>query len=355
MAKKSAVNKPTKAEIEQAKLREQYSKTRSNLLQNIRRMKSRGYDIDAIDVPEIPTDKITKTDINKLTSLNNRRYKLSTKLELVRHKDLTGEYREDLEAISGTKARKLEEKRQKEKAALHSKAYNKMSAEQKAEYKEIKKIAKEAEGEKAREYKEIAKEYIRLASDKDEEYGETWEYKNGEIVSLSSEWLIRYTEENEAIPEYTGNKVGFYNPKTGEFEVREYGEGKPVDEHFKRVFSKSDAGQLAYEKAIQDLNLMESYIGNPKHGKNKKHDNIVRENASGIKEFLEGLHAQYPTAVEEAILWTMSEVDYHSPDFMYRAGGYQAYKFFFKSILRNLGENVDFEEDEDYDEGNFGY
>ena len=49
------------ARMTQAEKNEAYRKERRKLLQNVRRMEKRGYDISGIKIPEIPTDRKIKS------------------------------------------------------------------------------------------------------------------------------------------------------------------------------------------------------------------------------------------------------------------------------------------------------
>lgn len=58
-------------------LKEEYNRVRKNLLQNIRRMKERGFELPSKYVPQIPK-KITEKSIARLKKLNENRYKRAT-------------------------------------------------------------------------------------------------------------------------------------------------------------------------------------------------------------------------------------------------------------------------------------
>lgn len=342
MAKKSTVNKLTKKQMQAQQLKEEYRRVRENLQQNVRRLKKRGYDVGAIEIPKIP-EKIGKKAINELKKLNERRYQLATKIELVKHRDATGQIVEELQRVSGKVARGYERRRAGAKASYTHKERRKTQAKRKSE--------KRTETPTKREPIVTTDFY-----DYDDSYYERYDdepvHSEDAVFDYNSEEWIEPSPE----PDFEKNAY-FMDTETGEIVERPWGAKKPKREgtEFVRVLPPTEQGKLAYEKAIQDLDLMSSYMGDKGHGRNLKHDAITRQNADEIKKALEEMHGKNPALVEEALLWTFTDADYHSPDYMYRAGGYKAYLGFFNNILSNLGENVSYETDEDYDEGNFDY
>jgi hypothetical protein len=158
-------------------------------------------------------------------------------------------------------------------------------------------------------------------------------------------------------PEDAGIPAAPIRPETGEVIERNWGANKPKIEgrNFVRILPESAQGEIIYRNAIAELEIMEAYTGNPKHGKNTKHDSIVRQNATSIKEALQNAYEKNPSAVQNAIMHTNPDQDFHSVQYMYRAGAYGAYITRFGFILDQLDMNVDYESEEDYDEGNFEY
>lgn len=351
-------------------LKAEYTKARRNLQQNVRRLEKRGYDVSDIVIPAIPEGKMKQSYINQLNKLNTQRYELSTKVETVTKRTLSGEYIDVEERISGKRARGFERRRAGSRAAFTRKE---RVNEQKQRTNKIEKEAKE----KVKREPGIGKIYDYVGVEKPSDYiDEDGDYFI-DYVDTGDDYTTKTFERPKPYYDEAEDKV--FDPKTGEFvepsdidfeqysywedvetgEIYERPKGakKPKVEGatFKRVFSQSEQGELAYQRAMDDLATMEQYKGHPTRKRGSKHDATVHENASGIKAFLQAYHASNPEIVGKALMNTLWEKDYHSPDFMYRAGGYQAYIAYFMNVVQNLGADVDFESEEDYDEGNFDY
>lgn len=352
-------------------LKAEYTKARRNLQQNVRRLAKRGYDVSDIVIPSIPEGKMKQSYINQLNKLNTQRYELSTKIETVTKRTITGEYIDVEERISGKRARGFERRRAGSRAAFTRK-------ERTNAQKERERIDK-----RAQEKNEFIKQNGRK---KYEEY--YYGTKPEDYIDEDGDYFIDYVDTGDDYntktferpkPYYDEVEDKVFDPKTGEFvepseidfeqysywedvetgEVYERPKGakRPKVEGvtFKRVFSQSEQGELAYQRAMDDLATMEQYKGHPTRKRGSKHDATVNENASGIKAFLQAYHASNPEIVGKVLLNTLWEKDYHSPDFMYRAGGYQKYIAYFMNAAQNLGADMDYESEEDYDEGNFDY
>lgn len=351
-------------------LKAEYKKARRNLQQNVRRLAKRGYDVSDIVIPAIPEGKMKQSYINQLNKLNIQRYELSSKIELVKHRDITGEYVETLERVSGKRARGFERRRAGSRAAFTRKENVKAQIER----ERIDKRAQEKnEFIKEKGRKNFEEYYYGTQYDVDYSDDELYIENFDDYVDTG---LPKIKEpEGPYYDEYTGkvidpikgelkesdvdfSKYSYYmDTETGEIIETNKGAKRPKVEgaEFVRIMSTEDAGKLAYKRAIEELNIMSSYMGDPKHGKNLKHDERVRANADQIKAKLEALHGENPGAVERALSYTNSSGDFHSVDFMYRAGGYGAYLYYFESLLESLGADMDYESEEDYDEGNFEY
>lgn len=351
-------------------LKAEYTKARRNLQQNVRRLAKRGYDVSDIVIPSIPEGKMKQSYINQLNKLNTQRYELSTKVETVTKRTLSGEYIDVEERISGKRARGFERRRAGSRAAFTRKE---RVNEQKQRTNRIEKEAKE----KVKREPGIGKIYDYAGIEKPSDYvDEDGDYFI-DYVDTGDDYTTKTFERPKPYYDEVEDKV--FDPKTGEFvepsdidfeqysywedvetgEVYERPKGakRPKVEGvtFKRVFSQAEQGELAYQRAMDDLATMEQYKGHPTRKRGSKHDATVHENASGIKAFLQAYHASNPEIVGKVLMNTLWEKDYHSPDFMYRAGGYQAYIAYFMNAVQNLGADVDFESEEDYDEGNFDY
>lgn len=371
MAKKSTKKKLTKKQIEKQQLHNEYVKIRYNFIRNVRSLESRGYDVSEIKIPDIP-EKIGKREINALLKLKENRYNLVTKVETVTKRSITGEYIDVEERITGKRARRFERKRS---------GYKGVATKQEKEYKaqrqkSINRLEREAKEKAQHDYIKSLYDagYAKPSDYIDADYDDDLYIDNfDDYVDSGS---IKPAEpEGPYYDEYTGkvmdpikgelkesdvdfSQYSYYmDTETGEIVERPKGAKRPKVEgaEFVRIMSTEDAGKLAYKRAIEELNIMSSYMGDPKHGKNLKHDERVRANADQIKAKLEALHGENPGAVERALSYTNSSGDFHSVDFMYRAGGYGAYLYYFESLLESLGADMDYESEEDYDEGNFEY
>lgn len=355
----------------QAVLKAEYKTARRNLLQNVRRLKKRGYDVSDIKIPAIPKGNIKQADIREITNLDKTRYEKATKIELVKHRDKHGKITDVLERVSGTKAKYLEKVR----------AGRKTSATLKEKYK-----ARKQHKEYQRKQEKPASEPLKRYADPQDYYGQSTEddlagilWDDGTPMD-PSDWGGDVSDPDRNAKPFYSDELGVYDPvegkfvdeseepdfeeyayymdtETGEVIERNWGANKPKIEgrNFVRILPESAQGEIIYRNAIAELEIMESYSGNPKHGKNTKHDSIVRQNATSIKEALQNAYEKNPSAVQNAILHTNPDQDFHSVQYMYRAGAYGAYITRFGFILDQLDMNVDYESEEDYDEGNFEY
>ena len=114
--KKSVSKKPSKQDLKQKALNKEYADQRKLLLQNVRRLEARGYDVSGIKIPEIPKKKERK-DINEIKRINANRYKNATfEVEVIKNKGRKNE-RIEVAKVKGTKYVKQENKIRAEKAA----------------------------------------------------------------------------------------------------------------------------------------------------------------------------------------------------------------------------------------------
>lgn len=371
MAKKSTKKKLTKEQIKKQQYHEEYVKIRYNFIRNVRSLESRGYDVSEIKIPDIP-EKIGKREINALLKLKENRYNLATKVETVTKRSITGEYIDVEERITGKRARRFERKRSGYKGVATRYEKERKEIQQRSRYK-LERDAKEKEKRDAG----VGKIYDYTGIEKPSDY-----------IDEDGDYFIDYVDTGD-VPEdfsferpkpyYDEVEDKVFDPKTGEFvepsdidfeqysywedvetgEVYERPKGakRPKVEgvEFRRVFSQEEQGELAYQRAMDDLATMEQYKGHPTRKRGSKHDATVHENASGIKAFLQSYHSANPEIVGKVLLNTLWEKDYHSPEYMYRSGGYQAYIAYFMNVVQNLGADVDYESEEDYDEGNYEY
>lgn len=386
---------------QQALYKAEYRKARRNLLQNVRRLEKRGYDVSAINIPSIPEGNIKKSHIKELNKLNNARYDLATKQELVSKRLPSGEKVEVLETVSGKRGRFYERKRAGAKAGAELKRTRKLTPSAREDYKFLKKMQKKPDsfGNTYIDPDSFLDEY-EARTRSGEKYGVSWmlddegmdyyyrkdghtyhgdpseigntpiDYYQDTTPSDSDYEPLRtepfYDPNSDAVYDpvtdqyYTPSEIDFEkyvyyeNQETGEIIERPWGAKPPrTGDTYTRIMPQTENTKAAYEHAMSELDIMANYVGNPKHGKNEKHDAITRYNASSIKDTLERLHEMDPAKVENAIYNSNYEKDYHSVQFMYSGGGYERYLNYFSTILSGLGVDVDPELDEDYDEGNF--
>lgn len=373
------------ARMTQAEKNAEYRKERKKLLQNVRRMKNRGYDISGIKIPEIPADrKIRQSDINAIKKSNIDRYKnasLTTEVTYKRGLQTITETR----TFKGEKARTVERRRAVAKGQEERKKYKGLPKSARDDYRwlrdnrerygdniidadtflnEVK--FRTAHGEKYGSDYELDDDgtdyYYRVG---DEWFhGETQEYVDAYFdyqrkgtkpsedavwVESLNQWVVPSLEIDEK------KNVYFMDIETGEVLDLPYGAKKPKLGDFVRIMPSKDRGEKLYETIMHNLEIMEQYQGDPKHGRNVKHDEYTRENATKIKEGLQSLHQTNPSALFDA-LDAMGGEDIVSVDYMYRQGGYIAYIMKIEQAFDYLGYDFDLDEDEgDYDEGNFEY
>lgn len=86
----------------QRELNRQYYNARRNYIRNIKSLEARGYDVSALNIPNVP-QRIEEGSIRRIKDLNEKRYKKAT-FEIIDTE--TG----DFKTISGTEARKIERK-----------------------------------------------------------------------------------------------------------------------------------------------------------------------------------------------------------------------------------------------------
>lgn len=355
---------------QQALYKAEYRKARRNLLQNVRRLEKRGYDVSAINIPSIPEGNIKKAHIKELNKLNNARYDLATKQELVSKRLPSGEKVEVLETVSGKRGRFYERKRAGSKAVA-TRQYNEYKAQKQRSINRLEREQKEKETrEKLNQLYDSG--FSKPSDYYENDFEDSLKIDDFDDSDSSNDEPLRtepfYDPYTDAVYDpvtdqyYTPSEIDFEknvyyeNQETGEIIERPWGAKPPrTGDTYTRILPQTENTKAAYEHAMSELDVMVNYVGNPKHGKNEKHDAITRYNASSIKGTLERLHEMDPAKVENAIYSSDYVKDYHSVQFMYSGGGYERYLNYFSTILSGLGVDVDPELDEDYDEGNFEY
>lgn len=372
MPKSNNKKKETKAQIKERELREEYNRVRRNLKRNVKSLENRGYDTSAITIPERPTGKIGKREINEIVRLDNKRYKLATK-EVIVPKKVNGEWDLVPEKVTGRRARRFERKISSQKAtatrrekernrdrAISKKVSEKSPTNSKSAKDELNRLYENGYT-KPDDYYESSTDYY--VDDFDEDYGfpsdaEYEPVKSEPVYDASTDTVFDPAtgEVFESSDLDFEKNVYFANAETGEIIERPYGARRPKDGNtYYRIMPPEYNAKMAYEKAMQELEIMANYQGDSKHGKNAKHDGVVRYNAQAIKEAIERMHDEFPSNVENAIYVSNYMSDYHSVEFMYRNGGYERYVSTFAQLAKVLGLDIIGEMDEDYDEGNYDY
>lgn len=267
------------AKKRKSKTQIEYERVRSNLLQNIRRLEKRGYDV-GIDVPKRP-DKITKKDVRELKDLNRRRYKFST-FETTEIVGESGEERIEIVKITGTEARKRERKI----AAGKGKA-TKLS-------NKTKRV--EEEGEKVRK--------------KSADY---YNPETGEVISTHEHIMMGKTERSKFVPIMSQEAIANirYNNVIQMLETMEFYDG-----------------YTRYDKKGR------------KHRSSKKHDEITRSNAEEIKKFIEQKYEEDPEGTSYTIAMMDQEGTFEAPELFYTTGGYNRFLSAFEAMF-NYTRDID--------------
>lgn len=322
------------AKKKKSKTQIEYERVRSNLLQNIRRLEKRGYDV-GIDVPKRP-DKITKKDIRELKDLNRRRYKFAT-YETSEIVGEPGSERIETVRISGYEARKRERK---------------IAAGKGKTTKLINKAKRSTQ-----ELQDYRKDHTPYT---DEYAGTDWEYEKYREERRRSADILR--EEGEKVSQQPAD---YYNPETGEV--------IPASEHmmlprserdqFVKILPRNEMTDLRYNHVMQMLETMAQYDGyvrydnkGHKHRSSKKHDETTRSNAEAIKSFIEQKYEENPEETAEILEEMDEQGSFDAPDFFYFVGGYQKFlyefemMFNYKRDLDRYDQNNDSNDYSDFEE-----
>lgn len=372
------------ARMTQSEKNSAYRKERKKLLQNVRRMEKRGYDISGIDIPSIPHGKIKKSDIEAIKKANINRYKNASLTTEVTYKHGLQTVTET-RTFKGERARTIERRRATVKGQAERNKQRGIPKEAREHYRWLR-DNKDRYGDMIVDADAFLSE-VRSRSSYGEVYGSDYELdEDGQDYwyRVGDEWFHGETQEyvdayydfqqkgtkpsEDAVwDENNGvwrtpsleideqKNVYYMDIETGEVIELPYGAKKPfaMGEYI-RIMPTKERGEKMYETIMHDLDIMEQYQGNPQHGKNTKHDAITRENATKIKEGLEKLYNENRNALYDAL--DAYGDDIISVDYMYRAGGYQNYLLKLASAFQYRGYGFDLDEDEgDYDEGNFEY
>lgn len=292
-----------------------YQKARKNLLQNLNRMKKRGYDVSKIKVPDIPK-RIGEAQVKSLVKLNEQRYKKATRtrekvnpktgeIEVVKEKGLRAKYKEQVES-----RRKATEKRKRNK-----------------EEREIKR-RQERERQQIEEQRKL------------DEWRERVE--NAPDIEGEDEYQFR--------PDLRDKYDPYIDPKTGEVIDNKGGKRPPNDD----FMPYEDFYDKLWDEVSNDLDHFSEYEGNKRHGKNTNHDADTRDNADKIRRELEEARRRNPDAFNRALEQATYNDWFKRPEFRYFHGGGSAFMHYFNQLMGIFedGKSIYDSDYDDYDEQN---
>lgn len=299
--KKSVPKKPNKQDLKQKALNKEYATQRKLLLQNIRRLEARGYDVSGIVIPEIPKKKERK-DINELKRINANRYKNATfEVEVIKNKGRKNE-RIEVTKVKGTKYVKQENKIRAEKAAATRRENKKLKEEEKT------KII---------------------------DYGIV--YEGGEITSPpigETKPKGGYGSEIDYIDFGT-----WFNPETGE--IRE-GRKPRYGTWYNELEAKEWYDQNIYQNVIKKVENMQIYEGKTKRSMQ------IKSNADLIRQKIEEEYKKDPKNVTRVLSEMESIGALDDVEIWYFAHGYNKFEYDFMMYLGLFNENGVYNDEEEY-------
>lgn len=297
----------------------EYRKARKNLLQNIRRLEERGYDVSNIKVPEIPkADEIRKKHINELMRINKNRYSNVTH-EVEQIKRLkTGEIVAEVKKVKGTKYKKIEKKKSDEQGKITRKL--------KKEIKELQEEFDRAErlGDTDEVNKIITK--ISITERKIKENRGELEYRLSEVERIKEEVDAGLYDDREEIS-ITENTY-YQDTDTGEYLNKDELTDKQKKSSRYILMSPTESDKAVVDKAIHDLDILALY---DKKGGGRKHNQNTRDNAEGIRDFIKEQYAKDPQRTA-SILRDMEKAGvFKNAEYLY----YDTGEVKFKSVFYN--------------------
>ena len=306
--------KPSKTVLE-------YRRVRKNLLQNIRRLEERGYDVSKIDVPDIP-NKITRRDINALKKLDKDRYKKATyEVEVIKNKGRKNE-RIEVTKVKGTKYVKQENKIRAEKAAATRRENKKLKEEKK----------------KIKIYDTGGITQLPLP----DEIGDETGFRDGVILETGGGEIKTkggYGSELDSIELAT-----WFNPETGE--IRE-GRKPRYGTWYNEIEAREWYDQNMYQNVIKKVENMQIYEGKTKRSMQ------IKSNADLIRNKIEEEYKKNPKNVTRVLSEMESTGALDDVEIWYFAHGFNKFAYNFMMYLDLFDENGvinDEEEYTDYDE-----
>ena len=319
--KKSVTKKPSKQDLKQKKINEEYAHERKLLLQNIRRLEARGYDVSAITIPEIPKQK-KKEHIKELKKINADRYKKATfEVEVIKNKGRKNE-RIEVAKVKGTKYVKQENKIRAEKAA--------------ATRRENKKLKEEKT--KITDYG-IGKITVRPIGDDVEDDIEFRDAIIGGTGSGETKSKGGYGSELDNVQLGT-----WFNPETGE--IRE-GKKPRYGTWYNEIEAREWYDQNIYQNVIKKVENMQIYEGKTKRSMQ------IRSNADRIRNKIEEEYKKNPKNVTRVLSEMETIGALNDIEMWYFAQGYNKFEYNFMMYLGLFDEDGvinDEEEYTDYDE-----
>lgn len=306
--------KPSKTVLE-------YRRVRKNLLQNVRRLEERGYDVSKIDVPDIP-EKITRRDINALKKLDKNRYKQATyEVEVVKNKGRKNE-RIEVTKVSGEKYRKQERKQSAEKAAATRREN---------------KIIRQQEEEKKKLIPDVTKLPPVTISDSDF-YDESGYNDYGDVAPIDD-----YDDYDQGLGKSTRPSGQWYNQVTGE----KYDGPRPYgDDWVTWDYAQENFFGGVYDRTLKDVETMGVYEGKGKRSQQ------IRTNADKIHDTLTEMYEKNPVGVTKVLKDMEENGKLKSVEYWYFPDGHARFEFDLKIALGIFAEDGAYEDEEEYTDYN---
>lgn len=316
---------------------DEYRKARKNLLQNLRRMKQRGYDISSIKVPDIPK-RITEKAIKKLEDINKQRYD-KAKFSYLKYSKKKKEY--TWETVKGKRGQKVE-KAQAQKKAKQTREHNKIEKELN-KYAQEKGYSSYKQYEQSYEYQHKQRQIERYKEDVADDIMHGGSDEPIDIQKIVIE--EGYVEESPDISVTDGTYV--LDQDTGE-----YIQTENVPDYKQRpdryvLMSASESDKSVFDKAMHNFDMYSVYTGS-KSG--KKHDAQTRTNAENIRDFIKEQFEKDPKGTAEVLRSMEAHGAYHSKEYLYYDNGDIAFETTFFNAYFGMGGNNYETSDDTYDD-----
>ena len=317
---------------------DEYRKARKNLLQNIRRLEKRGYDVSKIKIPDIPK-RITQKSIKKLKEINEQRYNKATKTrikfnpktgkeEKITEKGLRAKYHEKVESTRKAIEKRKENKNRRIIEDIHRRNEDYVKQGYRVDWStykdyETREIQREVLEGNIKEEKNLPELY-----DIDEQTGEIIPKKVTEIDIESGEY--------------------YYDASTGEIfsgdDVPESDRNRP----YIIALSQQETREKIYTNALNELDIMIQYEGTSNDSDSKIR--ATHANAQAIKDFVMSEYEKDPYRVAQVLKNMMDNNNFHSVDYMYRTGGYSKFLSYYETSFGMYDETTEYTEEYDDEE-----